>query len=91
MAINKKRKSDSSPNRTFARLFTNLSSGISSDKNGEKFISFCIDFLAEKDQRTQRFVMCDLLMAGLQHSERYATHYEEMKKLFAKATEAQQI
>lgn len=91
MTTKKKRKSDNSPNRTFARLYTNLSSGSNSDKNGEKYISFCIDYLAHKDQRTQRFVMCDLLMAGLQHSERYGAYHDEMKKLFDEITEAQGV
>lgn len=81
----KKRKSDGFPNRTFARLCTNLRSGVDSDKNGENFISFCIDYLSSKDQRTQRFVMCDLLMSGLKSSTRYSGYLEEMKQIFDSA------
>lgn len=79
-----RRKSDASPSKTMARLYTNLSLAKDSGKNGEHFICFAIDYLVKIDERTRRFIMCDLLIAGMQTSERYGTYFNEMMDEYKK-------
>lgn len=71
------------------RLILNLNLGASNSKHGEDFLGFCIDYLSEKDMRSKRFVLCDLLFSGLKTSERYSCELENIKKAFEEYSASQ--
>ena len=81
MVKNKSGRPIGRPN-TMSRLISNLKLGVESNKHGEEFLGFCVNELASKDMRSIRFVLCDLLIAGLQSSERYKGEYENLKAAY---------
>lgn len=78
----KRKSGGESSARTFGRLVNNFSFGEKAGKHGEHFIGFCIDRLSTIDHRSKRFVMCDLMLAGLESSSNYSCYLEQLKKEF---------
>lgn len=85
--MGQKKNIGKSGSKIISGLFNNFVFGEKVGKYGEQFISFCIDSIAKMDHRSKRFVMCDLLLSGLKHSERYSGYYDGLMQEFKKRSE----
>lgn len=77
-----RKKIDEACHRNFNRLTNNLAFGAKSGRFGEGFIVFCIGRLSELDHRSKRFVMCDLILSGMESSDKYSPYLEQLRKEF---------
>lgn len=65
-------------------LMTNFMNMVKLDpeRNNASFLDYCITRLYEKHGQTKRFIMCRLLMRGLETDPLYSNDIEELRKEF---------
>ena len=59
-------------------MMNNFKLGTELDRNGERFLGFCIKKLKSRFGASERYIFCELLRTGLQNHETYRSVYSDL-------------